>query len=126
ETLLRNETDHLADYNLGAVRALSTELGIQTPIVLGTSLGVDGRATDLLIRMVEAVGGSAYLAGGGSAGDQEDDKFREAGIQVTYQEFQDPTYPQFNTNAFKAGLSIVDALMNCGFDGTYRLLAARP
>ena len=99
-------------------------LGLVTPIVLGSTLGVEDRATDLLVRMVKAVGGTAYLAGGGTAGYQEDDKFHEAGIKLIYQEFQHPTYPQFNSVDFKPGLSVVDALMNCGFGGTSELLKA--
>jgi hypothetical protein len=125
EPLVANPTDRLADYNLTAIRSLCETLRIGTPIVLGTSLHVDGRATDLLIRMVNAVSGTAYLAGGGSAGYQEDDRFREAGIELIYQEFQHPVYPQINTPAFQPGLSVVDALMNLGFEGTARLLAGQ-
>lgn len=123
EEAIRNPTPDLAEFNLGAIRALCEALGLDTPMIIGTSLQVEGRATDLLVRMVKAVGGTAYFAGGGAAGYQEDDKFQEAGVKVIYQEFQHPTYPQFNTSDFKAGLSVVDALMNCGFAGTAELLA---
>jgi WbqC-like protein len=122
EPLVLNGTSELAEYNLHAIRATCTALNLTTPIVVGTSLGVDGRATELLIRMVKAVAGTAYLAGGGTAGYQEDAKFQEAGITLIYQKFQHPTYPQFNTSAFQPGLSIVDALMSCGFAGTSELL----
>jgi hypothetical protein len=124
EESVRNPTTDLAEYNLGAIRALCAALGLVTPIVLGSTLEVEDRATDLLVRMVKAVGGTAYLAGGGAAGYQEDDKFHEAGIKLIYQEFQHPTYPQFNSVDFKPGLSVVDALMNCGFGGTSELLKA--
>jgi hypothetical protein len=119
---LRTDTPGLADYNLAAIHAICDRLGLTTPIVIGSSLAVDGRATDLLIRMVKAVTGTAYLAGGGSREYQEDHKFQEAGINLIYQEFQHPTYPQFNTSVFQPGLSIVDSLMNCGFAGTSELL----
>ena len=122
ESWIGNPTSDLAEYNLSAIREICESLGLRTPIVLGSSLEVDGRATDLLIRMVGAVGGTAYLAGGGAAGYQEDDKFREAGIELIYQEFQHPTYSQLNTTSFQPGQSIVDALMSCGFAGTANLL----
>lgn len=123
--LLRADTLALRDYNMTAISSICQSLHLKTPIVMGTSLAVDGRATDLLITMVEAVSGTAYLAGGGSGGYQEDDKFRDAGIELIYQEFQHPTYRQFNTTDFQPGLSIVDALMNCGFEGTSELLAGK-
>ncbi len=121
-TLIENPTLDVAEYNMTAIRAICEALGLRTSIELGSSLQVEGRATELLISMVKAVGGTAYLAGGGSAGYQEDEKFHEAGIKLIYQEFQHPTYPQLNTSAFKPGLSIIDALMNRGFEGTAGLL----
>lgn len=122
ESIIRNQTSDLAEYNVSGIRTLCQALGFETPIVAGSTLEADGRATGLLIRMVKAVGGTAYLAGGGAGGYQDDDQFREAGINLIYQDFQHPTYPQFNTSGFKPGLSVVDALMNCGFAGTAGLL----
>jgi hypothetical protein len=43
-------------------------------------------------------------------------------LNVAYQRFDHPQYTQSGTNAFVPGLSIVDALMNLGFDGTRNLL----
>ena len=120
--LIENPTSSVAEYNLASIQALCRRLGIRTPIRLGSELAVEGRATDLLISMVKAVGGSEYLAGGGAAGYQEDEEFQQAGIQLTYQSFHHPTYPQTNTAGFEPGLSIIDALMNCGVAGTTRLL----
>ena len=122
EELIRNPSSDLTDFNLAAIRALCSAMGLRTPIVLGSSLNAEGRATELLISMVRAVGGTAYLAGGGAAGYQEDNYFHKAGVKVIYQEFKHPTHSQFNTSTFKPGLSIVDALMNCGFEGTRELL----
>lgn len=117
-----NPTSSVAEYNLGAIAAICERLGLRTPIRLGSELDARGQATDLLISMLKAVGGSRYLAGGGATDYQEDEKFQQAGIELTYQHFQHPTYPQINTTEFRPGLSIVDALMNCGFAGTAGLL----
>ena len=122
EETIRNPTTDLTEYNLGAIRRFCAALGLATPIMLGSSLRAEGRATDLLVPMVKALGGTAYLAGGGAAGYQEDAQFQVAGIKLIFQEFQHPTYPQFNTSSFEPGLSIVDALMNCGFAETADLL----
>jgi hypothetical protein len=121
--LVQQPTSDLAEYNLTAIQTLCRALQMNTPLLLGSALEADGHSTDLLIAMVRAAGGSGYLAGGGAAGYQEDEKFGDAGIELVYQQFQHPTYPQFNATEFKPGLSIVDALMNCGFDGVRRLLS---
>lgn len=31
-------------------------------------------------------------------------------------------YPQFNRTSFEKGLSVIDALMNCGYEETSKLL----
>lgn len=123
--LTNNTTDYLAEYNLSAIRSLAEALGLQTSkLILGSTLNVAGSATDLLISMVKAVEGTAYLCGGGAAGYQEDEKFAEAGIELIYQNFQHPVYSQSNTQEFIPGLSIIDALMNCGFEEVLSLMTA--
>jgi hypothetical protein len=123
KNLVNNPTDRLMDYNEAAIRAVAAALGLDTSrLVIGSTLGATGEATDLLISMTRAVGGTAYLCGGGAEGYQEDDKFAQAGLELIYQDFQHPIYPQINTSEFVPGLSIIDALMNCGIDGTRRLL----
>jgi len=41
---------------------------------------------------------------------------------LIYQEFQHPRYDQVNTAEFVPGLSVIDALMNCGFERTAELI----
>jgi hypothetical protein len=122
--LIEQPTTDLAEYNLTAIRTLCARLQLTTPIVIGSSLAVEGRATDQLISMVTAIGGTAYLAGGGASGYQDDEHFSEQGVELVYQDFLHPVYPQFNSDSFIPGLSIVDALMNCGFEGVRGLLTS--
>ena len=121
--LINNPTERLAEYNTSAVASLSTALHIDpAKLVLGSTLRTTGSATDLLISMIKAVGGTAYLCGGGAEGYQEDEKFAEAGIQLVYQNFTHPVYPQRGAREFIPGLSVIDALMNCGFEQTSALV----
>ena len=123
--LVNNPTDRLADYNLSAIKALASALRLDTNKLLpGSSLNAQGSSTELLISMVKGAGGTAYLCGGGAAGYQEDEKFAREGVELVYQNFAHPTYPQINTEEFVPGLSIIDALMNCGFEGTRGLINA--
>jgi WbqC-like protein len=122
--LIEQPTQDLSQFNLNAIRRIADGLSLQTPFVLGSELAVAGQATEMLINLVKVTGGDAYLAGGGAAGYQEDASFREAGVELVYQDFQHPVYPQVNTDEFKPGMSIVDALMNLGFDGVRELLQA--
>jgi hypothetical protein len=91
-------------------------------LILGSTLNAKGSSTDLLISMVKSVGGTGYLCGGGASGYQEDEKFSLEGLTLKYQDFSHPVYLQFNTSEFVPGLSIIDALMNCGPEGTRALI----
>ncbi|HEY8159954.1 MAG TPA: WbqC family protein [Methylobacter sp.] len=123
ENLVLNPEANLARYNIEAIRSIAMLLGIDTEkLVLGSSLEVDGHATDLLICMTKAVGGSAYMCGGGAEGYQQDASFAEAGLDLVYQDFQQPVYQQAGPTEFVSGLSILDALMNLGKDGVRSLL----
>lgn len=127
EKLVNNPTNNLVEYNLTAIRSLVSALQLSPDkLILGSSLGVKGNATDLLIAMIKAIGGSAYLCGGGAAGYQEDNKFSEAGIELVYQNFKHPTYEQYGVRKFIPGLSIMDSLFNIGLEGTKKLLDVSP
>src|SRR6185503_18008328 len=90
-----------------------------------SDLEISGRSNDLLISIVKSAGGNIYMAGGGASGYQDDSLFEKAGLVVTYQRFVHPLYSQTNSKRFVPGLSIIDALMNLGLEGTRSLLVNR-
>lgn len=124
--LVEHPTDNLADYNLHAITSICEGLKIPTKhIVRSSTLKVAGGKTDLLIDLVGIVGGTAYLAGGGASGYQDDSLLEAAGIPVAYQSFVHPVYPQ-RGGTFEPGLSVLDALFHVGFEGTAALLHNPP
>jgi hypothetical protein len=119
--LIGNPTDDLFEYNRSSVVALAEALGLTTELTLSSSLGATSQATERLVELVRAVDGDGYLSGGGVAGYQEDEQFAEAGIELVWQDFQPPAYPQLE-DVTVPGLSVIDALLNCGFQGARPLL----
>jgi hypothetical protein len=126
--LIQAPTTGIAEYNLVVVLALTDRLRFDTKkLVLSSTLGASGAATERLVSLVKTVGGTAYLAGGGSSGYQNDAALTAAGLDVVYQGFRHPVYPRVGAAAFVPGLSIIDALMNCGVATTRALvLKSRP
>jgi hypothetical protein len=124
-SLINAPIDGLSAFNLNAIRGILEKLGLPvSKLVIGSSLSVEGAATDLLISIVRQTNGTAYMCGGGAGGYQEDEKFASAGVGLMYQAFEHPVYPQGKAAEFLPGLSIIDALMHCGFGGTRKLLHA--
>ena len=123
EHWIENPTDSVVDYNLAAVTAICKRLGLESShIVRSSTLPVSGAKTDLLVNVVKAVNGTTYLSGDGSTDYQDDAAFAAAGIDLVYQRFAHPVYPQRAGEVFMAGLSVLDALLHLGFDGTSAIL----
>lgn len=123
ESIICFDTHLLSDFNINAISKICDLLDIDSKkIVRGSSLGVSGNATGLLVAMTSAVNGTTYLCGGGAGGYQEDEKFAANGLDLVYQNFAHPVYYQQQIQEFIPGLSILDVLMNCGIDGTKQLL----
>jgi hypothetical protein len=115
-------TDSLSEFNVHAISSLATSLDVMPRrIVRQSALGVKGHATSLLVDLVKAVGGTAYLTGDGADGYLEPQKFGEARLRLEFQHFRHPEYPQI-AEAFVPGLSVIDALMHCGVNGVRDIL----
>jgi hypothetical protein len=69
------------------------------------------------------VGADALLVGlGGSRAYLDRAAFAQAGVELVFQQFTHPVYPQRGPAPFSAGLSAVDCLFNCGPDSSRALL----
>lgn len=119
ESLLMYNAPHIAAYNTHTVRTLCDVLGLgKTTFRLSSELAVHTASTERLIALTQAVGGTHYLAGGGAEGYQDDAAFDAAGVTLVYQNFTSTPYPQQPAGDFVAGLSVIDALMHLGIEGT--------
>ena len=126
ESIMETATTSLAEFNVHAIDALLGRLGVaHGRVIRQCDLAAEGRATELLIHLVQAAGGSAYLCGGGSGGYLDAAAFARAGLTLSFQQYQHPVYEQRGGHEFVPGLSILDALMHCGFDGVRDMLAER-
>lgn len=125
EPLVMFQTSSVAEFNINVITVLADALEIDpAKMIRGSSLKAVGNATDLLISMTVAAGGTAYLCGGGAGGYQEDKLFDDNNVELVYQNFHHPEYHQCGNTDFIPGQSIIDALMNCGISGTRKLITA--
>jgi hypothetical protein len=122
EQALSAGAERIAELDEHAIGCLAAQLGLDTSrSVRQSDLGVTGTGSELLADLCRAVGGTTYLSGDGAGGYLSEQVFAEAGIELRYQEFSPPTYPQ-PVNGHVPGLSVVDAVMSCGWSETARLL----
>lgn len=121
EMVLREEME-LAEYNMKNIRCLSELLGLTTRFVKDSDLEVTSSSTQRLIDITQGVEGTGYISGKGGDKYQGPELFEQAGIELAYTDFVCRSYQQMGTEAFMPGLSVLDALMNCGIEGTRALL----
>jgi hypothetical protein len=114
--LLAEPGESLAELNVRLIQEAMRALGIEKKIVRSSQLGITGLKSDMVLNLCKAVGAGVYLAGLGGSHEYLDlDAFKDAGIEVRWQRFEHPVYPQQPANApFARGLSVFDLLVNCG------------
>ena len=112
EPLVRHPEPGLAAFNIHALTMIARHLGLSTPFIRQSELNALGAATELLINLTRAAGCTAYLAGGGAGGYQQDGLFAAAGLALVYQGFKPPPYGP--AERYLPGLSVIDYLMHDG------------
>ncbi len=113
--LIAEPRTSLADLNMSLVTALMEMLKIETPVVYASSLGVDGHRSQRLANLCVAVGADTYLSGPGGASYMDQSVFDAARVEVSWQDFEPPAYPQlFPEVGFVPGLSILDTILCLG------------
>lgn len=103
--------DRLSDFNSCLIELLCKELDIKTKIVKASSLNVNGSRSELLLNLVSAIGGGAYLSGKSGVNYLDESIFDSRNIDVQYHSFRVCEYPQ-RSNLFIKGLSAIDYLFN--------------
>ena len=118
DILGREINGHIARLNELFFRDACTVLGIETRILRASDLPVTatGKARRL-VELCKAVGADTYVSAAGSAVYLEKKEareiFSEAGLDIRYQGYQHPVYPQIN-GPFLSHMSILDVLANAG------------
>ena len=126
EPLIASREANISNYNTQAILAIAEQLGIpREKFFWSSQLPHSGGANELLISLTKCVGGDVYMCGGGAEGYQIDSMFAESGVSLSYQNFEHPRYPQIGSDEFAAGLSIIDAVFNVGWEGSRKLIANR-
>jgi hypothetical protein len=104
----------LADLDIELTRLICSDLGIQTTLVRSSSLDCGGAKDDRLISIVRAVGGRRYLSGPSARAYLQPEKWRQAGIELAYKDYEGyPEYPQIE-GPFESSVSVIDLLFAVG------------
>jgi hypothetical protein len=117
EELYGRHWDRLANLNVYIIEYLLKELSIKTKVYFESALKISGTKTDRIIQICKKLNADTYLSGAGGRDYLDENKFKEEGIELRYQEFVHPEYHQrFNSTEedFLPFMSTLDLLFNEG------------
>ena len=113
EKTFNREWNFLLDLSLETIQYLKGELKINTPLLRSSELGGSGNKSERLISICKQLGATQYLSGDSAKNYISEKDFSDQGIELEYQKYQHPEYPQ-RYEGFVPFLSTIDLLFNCG------------
>lgn len=125
ERLYALEFTAMRDFNMASIEMLMDLLDVRVPWVWSSGMEPEGRQNGLLVDLLKKVSATHYLSGVGARQYFDPAPFLHAGIQVVWQDFHHPVYPQLH-GPFVPYLSALDVLFNCGKDQSRKLLRSLP
>ena len=111
EILYQNDGDKFADLMFVHTKFWLKELKISTEIIRSSQLTTCGRKSELILNICDQLRATKYISGFFGKSYLDELEFRERSIEVEYQNYKHPKYPQLHGD-FLPNMAIVDFLMN--------------
>lgn len=121
EKLYATPAERLVDFNVASINLLLNWFGITIPIVYSSDMAPMGKKNELLVDILTKTSATHYLSGIGAKSYFEPEPFLATGIEVQWQSFEHPVYPQ-QFEGFIPYLSSVDLFFNCGIEKSQQIL----
>lgn len=131
EKVLDPGATRLAAVSLASLRFLAERLGIRTPVLLSSELGLEARYRERfpeapgpmhrIVAYMDALEADALLEGESGRAYFDVALFASFGKRVDFHHYDHPVYPQLH-GPFVSHLSALDLLLNVGAEAAARLL----
>jgi hypothetical protein len=121
EALYGGAQERLADMTLQSIALLGELLDVRIETRLSSAMAPQGASNEMLVDLLGKAGAGRYLSGQGARAYFRPEPFAQAGIEVAWQEFRHPVYPQLHGD-FVPMLSAIDILFNCGVQRSREIL----
>ncbi len=124
EEILTRPWTHLAELDIAVSGQMAAWLKLPVPTIRTSTLGIGGAQSERLIELCRHFGATRYLSGDAASDYLDVPLFASHGIEVVWQNYQHPVYPQQH-GPFVPYLSAIDLLLNCG-DTSAEILKGGP
>lgn len=113
EELWNQNFEKLVDVNIASIKILSEIFDVKAKFVLSSSLKINKNKTERLVAICKELGAKTYISGIGAKEYLDESLFKKENIEVVWQDFKHPIYPQLY-GEFIPNLSAIDMVMNLG------------
>ncbi len=112
-SILEKRHERLIDLDMETTAFVSEALGIKTPMRLVSEMNLAGKKTDKLLAVLKASCAHEYISGPAAKAYIDEKRLEEAGIKLTWKEYNYAPYPQL-WGDFEGAVTALDLLFNCG------------
>ncbi|MBU2699172.1 hypothetical protein Ga0466249_000251 [Sporomusaceae bacterium BoRhaA] len=113
--------ERMMDFSLNALEILLSLLDIKVEMVLSSTLDPQYKSNEMLVDILQKVQATIYLSGVGARDYYDPEPFAATNIEVIWQDFKHPVYPQLY-GEFIPYLSTIDMLFNCGTEQSRNII----
>ena len=117
ELLMGRTWERLIELDVAVIELLCAWLNIKREMARASELGIEGERSERLLNICLAVGAQRYLSGNAAQSYLNLELFARHGIEVLWQDYEHPVYPQQH-GEFVPFLSSLDLVLNCGDEST--------
>lgn len=121
EELYTNNYEKLSEFNMASILMLMELFDIKIDIIYSSTLSTTKTKSERLVELLIQVDATHYLSGVGARDYHTDKPFEDANIDVIWQDFKHPVYPQLH-GEFIPYLSSIDLFFNCGIEKSREIL----
>jgi len=121
EKLYNKESNTMIDFNIASIEMLLELFDINIQKQFASKYKIKTVANELLVDILQATNATHYLSGIGAKDYFVSEPFEKANIEVIWQNFKHPIYPQLH-GEFIPYLSSIDLLFNCGIEKSREIL----
>jgi len=111
--IISKEWEYISELNTALILKMLEFLKLGPRVIKASDLGVEGAGSALLLGICKKVGAKTYISGVSGREYLQLNNFKEAGINVIFQEFHHPVYGQLYKPPIPC-MSIIDLLFNHG------------
>lgn len=121
KNLYNEKYDNLIEINLASIKLLLKLFDIKVNIEFSSQYEISTYSNQRLVELLQKVQATHYLSGIGTKDYFEPKPYKDASIEVIWQKFDHPIYPQLH-GEFIPNLSSIDMLFNCGIEKSREIL----